>query len=79
MSYLTDERLGEELQRIHAAEGGQETTICVAEFPRRSVRFRAQIGDRTMDFSVPEDVLHNAPLSHVSEKYLRPLLIASAK
>lgn len=73
MSYITDTLLTKELQRL-SAEEGREETIKVVELRRPAVRFRAWFGLRSVDFAVSEDLLHSAPLSHVSKTYLEPLL-----
>lgn len=73
MSYITAQLLERELQRLHVEAGGDPAATVHVSETRTQVRFRARIGDRTVDFSVPEDALHNAPLSHVSDTYLRPL------
>lgn len=73
MSYLTADRLGDELARLYTETSAEGEVVNVIEV-RNSVRFRAQIGSRFVDFSVPEDELSNAPLTFVSDNYLKPLL-----
>lgn len=70
MSYITAERLAERIQQML---GEPSIPVSVSD-TRTHVRFRAWIGERVVDFRIPEDVLHNAPMTYVSEKYLRPLL-----
>lgn len=78
MSYITEQLLTEELQRIYAEKFPDMDASMVYVHDRDNDRprhpFTAIIGANEIKFTVPEDRLHSSPLRWVTRDYLAPVL-----
>lgn len=75
MSIITQKQLTKELKRL-VRESQLPNAECVAveeAIPER-IEFHAIIGEKTHTFSITLAEAISAPLSYISETYLKPLL-----